>query len=96
MLCGAELMQVLAMAVETRKVPMVEAAVDLVQKLIAHQFLIGPVYSISQAIDPTAKKISKRRVTGDDDDDMDVASGDALPHQVRFLRKPLPGKAMHD
>lgn len=74
-------MRVLAMAVDTRKVPMVEAAVDLVQKLIAHQFLVGPVYSISQKGDSASRKPAKRRVTGDEDDEMEVASGD-LPHQV--------------
>lgn len=78
---SAELMRVLAMAVDTRKVPMVEAAVDLVQKLIAHQFLVGPVYSISQKGDSASRKPAKRRVTGDEDDEMEVASGD-LPHQV--------------
>ena len=79
---SAELLRVLAMAVDTRKVPMVEAAVDLVQKLIAHQFLVGPVYSISQKGDSAARKPAKRRVTGDEDDEMEAASGDVLPHQV--------------
>lgn len=78
-------MQVLAMAVDTRKVPMVEAAVDLVQKLIAHQFLIGPVYSIGQKGDTAARKPAKRRVTGDEDDEVEVASGDVLPHQVNCV-----------
>ena len=78
-------MRVLAMAVETRKVPMVEAAIDLVQKLIAHQFLIGPVYSISQKGDPTARKPAKRRVTGDEDDEAETPTGEGLPVQVDAL-----------
>lgn len=94
--CRAELMRVLAMAVETRKVPMVEAAIDLVQKLVAHQFLVGPVFSISQKADHAARKPAKRRVTGDEDDDLEGQSEDGLPVQVHHLPHVAPQQHQYD
>jgi hypothetical protein len=70
------------MAVETRKVPMVDIALDLLQKLMAFQYLAGRVFSISHKRDPGAKTLGRSGQGADEDDD-DMAASDHMPPQVR-------------
>lgn len=75
---GADLMEILRMAAESRKVQLVDLALDLIQKLIAHKHIQGPVYSISHRRDPTGKP-RKGRATEDEDDLDSVVTDTSLP-----------------
>lgn len=75
----ADLMAILRLAVDSRKVQLVDIALDLIQKLIAHQHIQGPVFSISHRRDAGGK--DKRRAT-EDDEDMESNSGDSSLPQV--------------
>ena len=68
-------------SIETRKTNLVELALDLIQRLIAHRALAGRVYSINHRRDLAAGGKSKRRGGEDDEDDGADESG-ALPPQV--------------
>ena len=74
-------MEILRLAVDSRKVQLVDIALDLIQKLIAYQHIQGPVHSISHRRDPAPK--GKRRPTEDDDDLESVGPDSSLP-QVRI------------
>ena len=78
----ADLMAILRMAVESRKVQLLEIALDLIQKLIAHKHIQGPVFSISHRRETTGKA-EKRRIT-DDDDELESSGGDSSLPQVIF------------
>ena len=81
-------MAILRLAVESRKVQLVDIALDLIQKLIAHQHIQGPVFSISHRRE-TGGKAEKRRLT-EDDEDLETAGADSSLPQV--LPHPcLPG-----
>ena len=73
-------MEILRLAVDSRKVQLVDIALDLIQKLIAYQHIQGPVHSISHRRDPAPK--GKRRPTEDEDDLESVGPDSSLP-QVR-------------
>ena len=78
----------LRLAMETRKVMLVDIALDLVQKLIAHHHLAGPVHAITHKRDVGSVARPSRRKSHDDDDGaVDLAAaGDApMPPQVRTL-----------
>jgi hypothetical protein len=62
--CGAGLLGVLRMAVETRRTALVDLSLDLIQKLIAHGHLAGSVYNISHKRDASAGR-SGRKVSCD-------------------------------
>ena len=55
------------MAVETRRTTLVDLSLDLIQRLIAHAHLAGPVHSISHKRDPAAarsgRKVGARRAS---------------------------------
>lgn len=74
----AALMEILRMAVESRKIQLVDLALDLIQKLIAHKHIQGPISSISHRRDLN-KKTSRRRPTEDDDELESVGAGDSVP-----------------
>ena len=86
MLC-ADLMAILSLAVDTRKVLLVDIALDLIQKLIAHQHIQGPVASISHRREPSGRA-EKRRLT-EDDEELESAGADSSLPQARTL----PGTA---
>ena len=67
------------MAVETRKIQLVDIALDCLQKLISHKHLQGPVHNINHRREAATK--GRRRPT-DDDEDGDHAMIDNLPPQV--------------
>ncbi len=48
------------MAVETKRTALVDLSLDLLQKLIAHQHLAGPVYAISHKREPTAPRTARK------------------------------------
>ena len=78
----------LRLAMETRKVMLVDIALDLVQKLVAHHHLAGPVHAIGHRRDPTAIGRGGTSLRTEDEDGGDPASADGpLPPQV----PPLPG-----
>lgn len=66
------------MAIESRKVPLVDLALDLIQKLIAHKHIQGPVYSISHRRDPGGKA-RKGRPTDEDEETESVGPDSSLP-----------------
>ena len=68
------------MAVESRKVQLVDIALDLIQKLIAYKHLQGAVHSISHRRDPAGKG-ARRRLT-EDDEDLESNAGDTSLPQV--------------
>ena len=70
-------MEILRTAVESRKVPLVDLALDLIQKLIAHKHIQGPVYSISHRRDPGGKT-RKGRPTDEDDETESVGPDSSL------------------
>jgi Dimerisation and cyclophilin-binding domain of Mon2 len=77
----SEIISVLRLAIETRKPPVVELALDLIQKLIAHQHLQGRVYSISSRHDGDRKALPKAKRAADEDAEEANEDG-ALPPQV--------------
>lgn len=78
---AAALMDVLRLAVESRKAQLVDIALDLIQKLIAHKHIQGPISSISHKRDP-GKKAGRRRLTEDEDDLESVTGDDSLPQVI--------------
>lgn len=77
---NADLMAILRMAVESRKVQLVDIALDLIQKLIAHHHIQGPVFSISHRRETGGK----RRPTEDEDELESIAGDSSLP-QVSWI-----------
>ena len=78
------LMEVLRSAVDSKKVQLVDLALDLIQKLIAHQHIQGPVASISHRRDPS-KKARGRRAT-EDDEELEAVGGDSVLPQVCLFK----------
>lgn len=78
---ATELLDILRMAIDTRKVPLVDIALDLLQKLMAYQYLAGRVFSISHKRDPHAKTLGKAAAAADDEDE-DVSASEDMPPQV--------------
>lgn len=67
------------MAVETKRAPIVEIALDCVQAMIAHKLLSGPVFSVNHRRDaegktPTAggKKAGEEEEEGGEEDAEDM------------------------
>lgn len=60
----AEILEVMRQSIETRKTTLVELALDLIQRLIAHRALTGRVYSINHRRDLAAGVKGKRRGGG--------------------------------
>jgi len=82
---------VLRLAIETKKPPLAELALDLLQKLVAHGNLAGPVHAILHRRDPSARGggVLGRGVRRASEEDLaaePAAAGDAeaMPPQVRF------------
>ncbi len=48
------------MAVETRRTALVDLSLDLIQRLLAHAHLAGPVHSISHKRDPAAARSGRK------------------------------------
>ena len=69
------------LSIETRKTALVELALDLIQRLIAHRALVGRVYSINHRRDLAAGVKTKRR-GGEEDDEDTMEEFDVLPPQV--------------
>ncbi len=73
-------------SIESRKTALVELALDLIQRLIAHRALAGRVYSINHRRDlggGGGGGKAKRRGGGDDDDEEGgPEEGGQLPPQV--------------
>ena len=79
----AEILEVMRQSIETRKTTLVELALDLIQRLIAHRALTGRVYSINHRRDLAAGVKGKRRGGGGEEDDEDAGEeSDVLPPQV--------------
>lgn len=73
-------------SIESRKTALVELALDLIQRLIAHRALAGRVYSINHRRDLGGGGKSKRRGGGDDEDEEGgPEDGGQLPPQVGCL-----------
>lgn len=80
---SAEILEVMRQSIETRKTALVELALDLIQRLIAHRALLGRVYSINHRRDLAAGAKGKRRGGGGEEDEEDpVEEFDVLPPQV--------------
>lgn len=87
----AGVLDVLRLAMETRKVMLVDIALDLVQKLIAHHHLAGPVFAIGHRRDPASAAKGGMSSRTEDEDGGDAASADGpLPPQVRPCSLPDP------
>jgi hypothetical protein len=78
-------------AIETRKTNVVELALDLIQRLIAHRALVGRVYSINHRRDLAAGAKGKRRAAEDEEEEV-VDEGDVLPPQARAALSPSSPK----
>lgn len=88
-------MEILRLAVESRKVQLVDLALDLIQKLIAHKHIQGPISSVSHRRDPN-KKTGRRRPTEDDEEVESVAGDDNLPQaSSSLIASPLYHKVYH-
>jgi hypothetical protein len=72
-------MEILRLAVESRKVQLVDIALDLIQKLMAHKHIQGPVFSISHRREAGGKGGGRRRITDDDEDLESVGADSSLP-----------------
>ena len=79
----AGVLDVLRLAMETRKVMLVDIALDLVQKLIAHHHLAGPVHAIAHKRDAASAPRAARRKSHDDDDGAEAAPDGPMPPQVQ-------------
>jgi len=79
-------MEILRLAVESRKVQLVDIALDLIQKLVAHKHIQGPVFSISHRREVGGKGGARRRITDDDEDLESVGADSSLP-QVGAISK---------
>lgn len=78
---AAGVLDVLRLAMETRKVMLVDIALDLVQKLIAFHHLAGPVHAIAHRRDAASAPRGKHR--GEDDDGVEPLAADGpMPPQV--------------
>lgn len=71
-------MDILQLALDTRKLILVDISLSLIQKLIAHQHLVGPVTAASHKREQGAAPRRK----GEDEEEVDAAAGDALSPQV--------------
>ena len=80
-------MGILRIAVESRKVALVNIALDLIQKLIAHKYIQGPVFSISHRREAGGRG-DKRRAT-EDEDELEIGTTDSSLPQVSSLLKSL-------
>lgn len=67
---------------ETRKTQLVDTALDLIQKLMSHGLLSGPVQSINHRRE-AANKAAGARKKPEDDDEADPAAQGPMPVQVR-------------
>ena len=83
-LAAAEVLEIMRQSIESRKTALVELALDLIQRLIAHRALAGRVYSINHRRDlGGGGGKGKRRGGGDDDDEEGGPDeGGQLPPQV--------------
>ena len=70
------------MSVETRKTQLVDAALDLIQKLLSHGLLSGPVQSINHRREAASKAAGARKKVDGDDDEADPAAQGPMPVQV--------------
>ena len=74
-------MDILQLALDTRKLILVDISLSLIQRLVAHQHLVGPVMAVSHRRDPGSAP--KRK--GEEDDEADAAVEGAIPAQVASL-----------
>ena len=79
------------MSVETRKTQLVDAALDLIQRLMSHGMLCGPVQSISHRREAASKAAGPRK-RAEDDEDFDPAAQGPMPPQVRRNRLEVDSK----
>lgn len=89
----AELLGVLRLAIEAKKPLLAELALDLLQKLLAHGHLAGPVHAISHRREPAGRGGGSlgRGARRASEEDLAVepaaaADTDAMPPQVRCWR----------
>ncbi|KAK9829453.1 hypothetical protein WJX72_005963 [[Myrmecia] bisecta] len=80
-----ELLEILRMAVETRKVQLVDIALDCIQKLLAHQHLAGPVYTISHKRDTGSSAGRRKARPTDEDDELEQGGSEAMPPQAQAV-----------
>lgn len=78
----AELLDILRNCVETRKTQLVDAALDLIQKLLSHGLLSGPVQSINHRREAASKAAGTRKKVDGDDDEADPTAQGPMPVQV--------------
>ena len=86
----AELLGVLRLAIEAKKAPLAELALDLLQKLLAHGHLAGAVHAISHRREPAGRGGGPSgrgaRRASEEDLAVEPAAGvdtEAMPPQVR-------------
>jgi hypothetical protein len=80
---AAEVLEIMRQSIESRKTALVELALDLIQRLIAHRALAGRVHSINHRRDLGGK--SKRRGGDEDEEEGVPEEGGQLPPQARQL-----------
>ena len=84
-LLPAEVLEIMRQSIESRKTALVELALDLIQRLIAHRALAGRVYSINHRRDLGGGGKSKRRGGDEEDEEGGPEEGGHLPPQVHCL-----------
>ena len=77
------MLRVLRMAVETKRGPIVEIALDCVQALVAHKLLSGPVFAVNHRRDPDGRPQTPAK----QDEEEDAAGGqlEDMAPQVQAL-----------
>ncbi len=94
----AEVLEIMRQSIESRKTALVELALDLIQRLIAHRALSGRVYSINHRRDlggGGGGGKGKRRGGGDDEEEEGAPEeGGQLPPQVCCPISP-PSAGLH-
>ena len=76
-LWGAVLMDILQLALDTRKVILVDVALGLIQRLVAHQHLVGTVTAVRHRRDQTGRK------KGEEEDEVEGGAEQAALPQAR-------------
>ena len=76
----AGLMDILQLALDTRKIILVDLALGLIQRLVAHQHLVGPVTAVTHKRE---QGTAPKRKGEEDDEAADAAVDGVVPPQVR-------------
>ena len=90
----AGILEVLRLAVETRRGPLVDLALDCVQRLIAHHCVAGPVYIVAHRREANAR-VPRKSSAAEDDEPSLAGEAEAMPPQVGGLELTLQNVTVH-